>query len=80
MPYCPDFSWDRVNFLPRSCYVAEFWIEDEKNVDSTLVAAAEQCCTKPGMLQRLVLPWQSGAGVHTWFRGDTATACKCWVG
>ena len=34
---CPDFSWDRVNFLSNSWYGIVFWVQYEKNVDNTLM-------------------------------------------
>lgn len=39
--WCPDFGWDRVNFLPSCWCNAVFWIKYENNVDNTLVF---RCC------------------------------------
>lgn len=34
---CPGISWDRVNFIPSSWYDNVLWIQDENNVDKTLM-------------------------------------------
>lgn len=79
----PGFGWNRVNFLSSSWYKAVFWIQDENNVDNTLMFQflLSSACSKSRTFSAFhtALPAHR-LGVHKRLGGDaTKTADPNWT-